>query len=115
WAKTGATPGADRFLPANLCSYARAFYEGALQLAQSEDIFLLVDCCDSNRRLADALEETFPGKIFLLSLPRSRKYWSFFSAELERLSYVLESRNGNTLSWERLESAYARVEELRKA
>lgn len=114
WGITGATPRADRFLPANLCSYSRTFYEKALQATRDKDIFLIADCCDSNRRLADALEETFPSKVFLLSLPHARKHWPFFSAELKRLASFLEVKREVTLEWEKLERAYTSIEDLRK-
>lgn len=80
---TGKTPKADRFLPITLCSYARSFLEEALK--QEEGIFILVDCCDSVRRLADALEVQFPGRVLLLFLPRSPENWGFFKEELKKL------------------------------
>ncbi|MCR4433825.1 MAG: 2-hydroxyacyl-CoA dehydratase family protein [Caldiserica bacterium] len=94
--KTGTTPRADRFLPVNLCSYARSFLEESL-LMKDESVFLLADCCDSVRRLADALEHEFPGKVFLLFLPRSQDNWEFFREELRRLQGFLSQLKGTSL------------------
>ncbi|MCR4428559.1 MAG: 2-hydroxyacyl-CoA dehydratase family protein [Caldiserica bacterium] len=112
---TGRTPRADRFLPVTLCSYARSFLEEALK--QKGSLFILVDCCDSVRRLADALEVEFPGKVFLSFLPRAPENWGFFAGELEKLWKFLAEYLGvhpeNANLTEALERLQRRREVLR--
>jgi len=116
-AKSGTTPRADRFLSANLCSYARAFLEQALSNGD-DSLFLIADCCDSVRRLADALMRSFPGRVFLLFLPRSPEHWPFFAGELRRLwEFLLEASERklkeNSL-WEAIEVTAERRAKLRE-
>ena len=60
---------ADTHLHANLCSYVRAVFEVFAQ--GGLDGLVLTSCCDSARRLYDALTAAWPDKFFFcLDLPR---------------------------------------------
>lgn len=111
-AQNGPTPLADRFLPANLCSYARSFLEESLK--EEGGLFLLCDCCDAVRRLADALEYEFPGKVMLLYLPRSPEYFKFFREELKRLQDFLLQITARDLDQEKILEAKERVASRRR-
>lgn len=110
WAERQPIPRADRYLPANLCSYARTIFEQAVACPQ-QDVFILADCCDATRRLADALEMVVPGRTFLLFLPHSATDAAVFARELMRLAKFLH--RGNECSRMELEAAIRQCNELR--
>jgi len=114
WAQAGGTPRADRFFPPNLCSGVRASLEEAIRQATTEDLFLLADCCDADRRLADALEASFPGQTFLLFLPRAEESWPHLANELRRLAGFLAEKSGHPLKEEALRGAIIEEEALRQ-
>lgn len=110
WVERQPIPRADRYLPPNLCSYARIIFEQALSCPQ-EDVFILADCCDATRRLADALEMVVPGRTFLLFLPHSATDAAVFARELRRLARFLH--RGDECSPMKLEVAIRQCNEFR--
>ncbi|MCX5976175.1 MAG: 2-hydroxyacyl-CoA dehydratase family protein [Coprothermobacterota bacterium] len=115
WAQAGGTPRADRVFPPNLCSGVRASLEEAMRQATAEDLFLLADCCDADRRLADALEASFPGQTFLLFLPRAEESWPELASELRRLAGFLAKKSRRPLEEEALRAAIIEEEALRQS
>lgn len=110
WAERQPIPRVDHYLPPNLCSYARTIFEQAVACPQ-EDVFILADCCDVTRRLADALEMVVPGRTFLLFLPHSATDAAAFAYELIRLAEFLH--RGDEYSLMELEAAIRQCNELR--
>jgi len=86
---------ADRAMHPNVCSFARAILEEALQKG-TKDI-LLVNCCDSIRRLFDVMKAhgSF-GFLEILDLPRKTTGCAvtLFENELRRLVPKLEEFSG---------------------
>lgn len=83
--------------------------------ATAQDLFLLADCCDADRRLADALEASFPGQTFLLFLPRAEESWPELASELKRLAGFLAKKSGRLLEEEALRAAIIEEEALRQS
>ncbi|SDB29034.1 acyl-CoA dehydratase activase [Eubacterium oxidoreducens] len=62
-------PHADTLMHANQCSFVKAVVEDFME--NDYEGLILTSCCDSTRRLYDALSSNFPDKfIYLLDLPR---------------------------------------------
>lgn len=76
-------PTADALMHPNICSYAKAVFENAsAEFAADPELagIVLTTCCDSIKRLYDALKKEFPDKFFyLLDIPRKV---NDFAAEL---------------------------------
>ncbi len=85
-----------------------------MRQAKTEDLFLLADCCDADRRLADALEASFPGQTFLLFLPRAEESWPELANELRRLAGFLAEKSGRPMEEEALRGAIIEEEALRQ-
>ena len=60
---------ADALLHPNMCSFVKAALEDAL--TRDYEGIVLTTCCDSVRRLYDALKDQLPGRfIYILDVPR---------------------------------------------
>lgn len=111
---------AEARLHANLCCHAKATF----QLLQGEQSVLLTDCCDSMRRVCDALQAHEVGSIATESNSTSEEGADFFycmelphdesvcarkrlASQLVKLVHVLEERTGVVFSPERFIQAFA--------
>ena len=92
----------------NLCAFSRALLEDCLQNGTGE--LILVNCCDSIRRVYDILQEKGDSPfLYLLDLPRcdtacARKR---FALELKRLANAYAAYSGRAFSAVRFQAAFA--------
>jgi len=92
----------------NLCAFSRALLEDCLQNGTGE--LILVNCCDSIRRVYDILKEKGDSPfLYLLDLPRcdttcARKR---FALELERLADSYAAYSGRAFSAARFHTAFS--------
>ena len=92
----------------NLCAFSRALLEDCLQNGTGE--LILVNCCDSIRRVYDILQEKGDSPfLYLLDLPRcdtacARKR---FALELKRLANAYAAYSGRAFSAARFQAAFA--------
>ncbi len=99
-------PQADIALHPNVCSYAKAVFEdAAAAFDQDPELsgIILTTCCDSIRRLYDALRKAFPDRFFyLLDVPRAANDFAaeLYAAEMERFLSALREKFGDTMSSE---------------
>lgn len=105
--RTGCFELADGASHQNLCGFGRALLEDCLRNGTGE--LVLVNCCDSIRRVYDVLKERADSPfLYLLDLPhcdtacaRSR-----FANELKRLAGAYAAYSGRAFSIERFQSAF---------
>ena len=96
-------PQADNALHPNICSYAKAVFENASAAFHADpDLsgIILTTCCDSIRRLYDALRKAFPNRFFfLLDVPRYANDFAaeLYAAETDRLINALSGFFGDAL------------------
>ena len=92
----------------NLCAFSRALLEDCLQNGTGE--LILVNCCDSIRRVYDILQEKGDSPfLYLLDLPRcdtacARKR---FALELKRLANAYAAYSRRAFSAARFQAAFA--------
>lgn len=94
--EAGSTHLAESRLHNNVCSYIKAVMQQVAHMELRE--LVLVDCCDSHRRLFDVLRGEIPF-LFLLSLPHRRDAASaaMFKGELLRLVREYGEYKGESL------------------
>ncbi|MGI6032228.1 MAG: acyl-CoA dehydratase activase [Coriobacteriales bacterium] len=91
------TDTADALMHPNLCSYAKAVFEEVRQ--GDYEALVLTTCCDSIRRLADAVNAHCPDtRVFVLDLPREsgRGAVARYAKELSRLADELQQLTGRS-------------------
>lgn len=95
---------AETYLHANVCSFIKSVLEDVL-IHDYEGI-ILTACCDSTRRLYDALKEHFPDKfIYLLDLPHKINDFAvgLYTKRIREMIAELEAYSRYTFQTEALE------------
>lgn len=103
---------ADGAAHQNLCGFGRALLEDCLRNGTGE--LVLVNCCDSIRRVYDVLLQKGDSPfLYLLDLPRCDTACAQkrFAAELQRLTEAYAAYSGREFSIQRFQSAFAPVAE----
>ncbi len=86
---------ADACMHPNVCSFAKAVLE-EMETGSYEGI-VLTSCCDSMRRLYDALVDRFPEKfVYILDLPRhtDREACSLYAGQIRALARAYQEFSG---------------------
>ncbi|MCR5665676.1 MAG: acyl-CoA dehydratase activase [Eubacterium sp.] len=103
-------PHADALMHANQCSFIKAVLEDFIE--HDYEGLILTTCCDSTRRLYDALKSKFPDKfIYLLDLPRKVNDFSE-SLYRDRILALLDAYStfsGKSFSLSEMEHALMQV------
>lgn len=95
---------AETYLHANMCSFIKSVLEDVL-IHDYEGI-ILTACCDSTRRLYDALKEHFPEKfIYLLDLPHKINDFAvrLYTERMKEMISELETYSNKSFQTEDLE------------
>lgn len=91
---------ADAVLHPNVCAYVKGVLEAFADLVKTRDDvegMIITSCCDSGRRLYDALSVTYPDKfIYLLDLPRkiTPEAVSLFTENVSRMVSAYSEHTG---------------------
>lgn len=95
---------AETYLHANMCSFIKSVLEDVL-IHDYEGI-ILTACCDSTRRLYDALKEHFPNKfVYLLDLPHKINDFAvrLYTDRIREMIAELETYSSRSFQLETLE------------
>lgn len=104
--EAAAFPTAEALMHPNVCSYAKAVLETASDAFSNDPELsgiVLTTCCDSIKRLYDALKKEFPDKFFtLLDIPRKSNEFAaeLFAGRIRAMMEELRSFSGLPFSEE---------------
>lgn len=99
---------ADSKMHPNMCCYSKAVFEHLL--TNNYDGLILTTCCDSIRRLYDALKVEFPNKfIYLLDIPHKNNAASehYYHSQVTALIQAYEDFSGKTFIEANLKNYFA--------
>lgn len=106
---------ADAHMHPNVCSYAKAVFEEATSLFSSGsdsdplEGIIFTTCCDSVRRLYDAIKREYPDKFFyLLDLPRkySAESAALYASQIQSLAEAYEEFSSKKFHHNFLDNAF---------